>query len=111
MLNKEATIQVRTPHGETRDILITEAVKQGTISGPMLCGVEMDRVNLSSQKVKAPYGPNYNIGMPGFVDDLSGGGGPEDATAAIQCCRSMESHLQHGQDNKHGNKDRMGSSG
>ena len=114
MLNKEATIQVRTPHGETRDILITEAVKQGTISGPMLCGVEMDRVNLSSQKVKAPYGPNYNIGMPGFVDNLSGGGGVEDATAAIQCCRSMESRKVTYNIDKtiyYGNKDRMGSSG
>ena len=83
MLNKEATLQVRTPHKEICDILITEAVKKGTISGPMLCGAEMDRENLSS---------HYNIGMPCFVDDLYGGGRPEVVTAAIQCCRSMESH-------------------
>ena len=38
------------PHGDTRNIFIKE---EGIISGPMLCGVEMDRVNLSIQKVKA----------------------------------------------------------
>ena len=89
-LNKEATINVDTPHGLTKDFHISEAVKQGTISGPMLCGVEMDRVNQSENRVKASYGPNYEMGMPGFVDDLSAGGDREDVISAINCCKELE---------------------
>ena len=69
---------------------MSEVVKQGTISGPVLCGAEMDRVNKSDKRVKASYGPNYNIGMPGFVDDLSAGGSKEDVVDAIRCCRELE---------------------
>ena len=28
--------------------------------------------------------------MPGYVDDLTGGGGPEELTKAIECCKEME---------------------
>ena len=28
--------------------------------------------------------------MPGYVDDLAGGGGPEELTKVIECCKEME---------------------
>ena len=40
--------------------------------------------------MKASYGPNYEIGMPGFVDDLSAGGDREDVISAINCCKELE---------------------
>ena len=90
ILNEQAQIKVMTPLGESNEFSIKEAVKQGTISGPMLCGVEMDRVNQRPERLQSPYGPDYDIAMPGYVDDLAGGGGPEELTKAIECCKEME---------------------
>ena len=51
----------------------------------MLSGVEMDHDNQSENRVEVSYGPNYEIGIPGFVDDLSAGGSREDVILAINC--------------------------
>ncbi len=44
-MNSNIKAIVRTPHGDTEPITIKTAVRQGTIFGPTLCGVETDKVN------------------------------------------------------------------
>ena len=53
ILNEQAQIKVKIPLGESNKFSIKEAVKQGTISGPMLCGVEMDTVSQRPERLQS----------------------------------------------------------
>ena len=91
-LNHKAMISVNTPFGKTEDFTVHNVVKQGTISGPLICGSEVDQVNKISEVVAVPYGPEVFIGMPEYVDDVSTIGEREDIRKGIRNCRQMEKY-------------------
>ena len=63
-LNHKAIISVNTPFGDTEDFTVYDVVKQGTISGPLICCSEVDEINNINEVVSVPYGPDMDIGMP-----------------------------------------------
>ena len=89
-LNHKATISVDTPSGETDDFTVYDVVKQGTISGPLICCAEVDQINKVNEIVAVPYGPEVMIGMPEYVDDVSTVGEGQDIRNGIRNCREME---------------------
>ena len=91
VLNQKASIKVNTPVGETEEFSVQDTVKQGTISGPVLCCAEVDKANqVKANAVESPYGPSLIIAMPAYVDDVSSAGDSTSAKNAIKICRSME---------------------
>ena len=91
-LNHKAVISVNTPFGKTEDFTVYNVVKQGTISGPLICGSEVDQINKINEVVAVPYGPEVFIGMPEYVDDVSTIGEVEDIKKGIRNCRHMEKY-------------------
>ena len=75
-MNKETGIIIRTPVGNTDNIQVKEAVKQGTIFGPIMCCAETSTVNSIGEEVKYRYG-KINIGIPVFMDDITTAGKAE----------------------------------
>ena len=69
-MNGETDIIIRTPVGNTGNIQVKQVVKQGTISGPIICCAESSTVNSIGEEVKYRYG-KMNIGMPIFMDDIA----------------------------------------
>ena len=67
-MNKETDIIIKTPVGNTNNIQVKEAVKQGTIFGPIMCCAETSTVNSIAEEVKYRY-DKINIGMPVFMDE------------------------------------------
>ena len=73
-MNRDIEAEVDTPVGLTNKIHIEEAVRQGTVLGPPLCGVSTNRIN----KMGKNGGIILNkteIQCPIFVDDIIGMGG------------------------------------
>ena len=91
-LNHKAIISVNTPFGDTEDFTVYDVVKQGTISGPLICCSEVDEINNINEVVSVPYGPDMDIGMPEYVDDVSAAGDPSDIRKGIRNCREMEKY-------------------
>ena len=90
-MNRNGSAKVKTPHGVTKDILLNEVVRQGTIYGPKLCSINTDKVNSIGKKCITTIGPNLKCEALIYVDDI------QFATSnkrmlenAISNCRSME---------------------
>ena len=44
-MNEKADVVIETPIGKTKEIQLENIVRQGTVSGPAICGATMDQVN------------------------------------------------------------------
>ena len=73
-MNRNIEAVVDTPHGNTEKFMIEEAVRQGTIFGPTLCGVSTNRINKMGQQEQLMLHETIEIGCPIFIDDMSGMG-------------------------------------
>ena len=62
-LNHKAEISVNIPFRKTEDFTVNNLVKQGTIPGPLIYGLEVDQINKISEVVAVPYSPEAFIGM------------------------------------------------
>ena len=78
-MNETAKAIIETPIGMTKEILLKDIVRQGTVSGPPICGATMDNINKIGYNVVTHYGPNLEIKILAYVDDLSSAGSIETA--------------------------------
>ena len=69
-MNKNIEAEVDTPSGKTQPIKINEVVRQGTIYGPMLCGISTDRINKMG-KVESLVIEDVELKYPIFVDVIA----------------------------------------
>ena len=56
LMNKQSKIQIDTPMGMTNIIEVDEIVRQGTVFGPMLCGIVTDKINNFAVSVNESIG-------------------------------------------------------
>ena len=59
--------------GKTEKVQVGEIVKQGTVLGPTLCGVETDQINFVGEDQMRPLGDQV-VGILVFVDDVMSAG-------------------------------------
>ena len=90
LLNKESNAVVDTPFGITREIVLTETVRQGTIYGPILCSIATDKINKIGGQSFESMGTNIEIKTLTYVDDICGIGSRENIKQVIENCRMME---------------------
>ena len=69
-MNTAVKAVIESPAGRTREIELEEVVRQGTVWGPTLCGVSTDKINEIKDGYVTFIGPNIEIGIPVFVDDI-----------------------------------------
>ena len=81
---------IETPMGKTKEIQLEEIVRQGTIYGPILCGVTTDKVNSCNKKVITYYNTQTEIETMTYVDDICGVGSKENVEQIIDNCIEME---------------------
>ena len=76
-MNKTCNIVVKTQNSVTDQFNTQNTVKQGTTFGTIICCTETDRVNEINERVAVMYGPELEIVMADFMDDIMavGGGG------------------------------------
>ena len=84
LLNKESKAVVDTPFGITREIVLTEAVRQGTIYGPILCSITTDKINKIGGQSFESMGRNIEIKTFTYVDDICGIGSWENIKQVIE---------------------------
>ena len=89
-LNEIAEAVVETPVGKTREIILKNTVRQGTVNGPSICAVSMDTVNKIGYNVVTQYGPKLEIQIAAFMDDLASAGSCITADNTIKNCAIME---------------------
>ena len=75
-MNKKVKVIVSTPAGETEEFILTDIVKQGTVLGPLMAGVSVDRINRMADETYLDY-YDVTIKYPAFVDDVIGMGTKE----------------------------------
>ena len=73
-MNKVAKVVVDTPVGDTDQFEVRDTVKQGTIFGPVMCGLSTGRINEINERVVTMYGPEVEIEPLVYVDDMNNGG-------------------------------------
>ena len=88
-INKTSNIVVDKPVGKASSITVEEVVKQGTISGPIVCCASTSKVNAIQEAVKYQYG-KVEIGIPVFMDDIAAVGTVDNIRKGIQNCKRME---------------------
>ena len=76
-MNRNVEAEVDTPVGVTDKIYIEEAVRQGTVLGPPLCGVSTNRLNKMGENGAIVLNKT-EIQSPIFVDDILGMGGKKE---------------------------------
>ena len=101
-MNEEARITVKTPVGDTQEIVAKSIVRQGTVYGPQLCGVSMARVNDIGKDIITFYGPKLIIRATQFVDDVSCAGSARAVNNTISNCRMLEGKIKMTFNNKNG---------
>ena len=77
ILNKKAKITIQTPVGETKEIVVNEIVKQGTVFGPQLCCVNSAKINEIGENSVTMISPTIGNKSPVYVDDILGIGSRE----------------------------------
>ena len=88
-MNKEAKITIDTPVGKTNEISVENIVRQGTIYGPVLCGISTDKVNKVGETVIMKFG-DVELEPMTYVDDILGAGDKDAVETTIENCRKME---------------------
>ena len=89
-MNESAKATVETPLGRTREITLKNTVKQGTVNGPPICGASVDTINNGGYNVVTHYGPDLQIQIGAYVDDLESAGSSSTANHTIKNCALME---------------------
>ena len=89
-MNEEARITIKTPVGNTEEIVARNIVRQGTVYGPQMCGVSMARVNDIGRNVITFYGPNLILQATQYVDDITSAGSPRAINNTIYNCSLLE---------------------
>ena len=72
-VNKYVNVSVKTPVGKTKRGIITNAIIQGDVFGPMLCGKQVDEIGkecLEGDKYTYKYKGKVNIPPLSMLDDL-----------------------------------------
>ena len=89
-MNEEAVITIKTPVGETEEVVARFIVRQGTVYGHQLCGVSMSRVNTIGKDIITFYGPKLIIRATEYVDDVSSAGSAREINNTVNNCRLLE---------------------
>ena len=89
-MNEEAKITIQTPVGNSKEIVVKNIVRQGTVYGPQLCAVTMSRVNDIGKRALTFYGPDLVLLPTQFVDDISSAGSVRCVNNTIYNCRRLE---------------------
>ena len=89
-INERAKATIETPLGRTREITLKNTVKQGTVNGPPICGASVDTINCGGYNVVTHYGPDLQIQIGAYVDDLESAGSSSTANHTIKNCALME---------------------
>lgn len=89
-MNQRAVITIRTPVGNTEELIVENIVRQGTVYGPQICGVSMDRINSTGKDIITHYGPELVLRAPIFVDDITSAGSCATVNNAISNCNMLE---------------------
>ena len=63
-MNRLAKIEIRTPNGITKEILVMDIVRQGTIFGPKLCCISTENVNNLMLPMKTMISPETEVKAP-----------------------------------------------
>ena len=63
-MNRLAKIEIRTPNGITKEILVMDIVRQGTIFGPKLCCISTENVNNLMLPMKTVISPETEVKAP-----------------------------------------------
>ena len=88
-MNRNVEAEVDTPVGVTNKIFIEEAVRQGTVLGPPLCGVSTNRLNKMGENGAIVLNKN-EIQSPIFVDDILGMGGKKEVENVGEKMKGLE---------------------
>ena len=89
-LNEHAIASVKTPAGETKEIILENTVKQGGVYGPQLCCSSLDKINKMGRKIVTMYGPNIEVNAQIYVDDMESAGSHITANNTIYNCHRLE---------------------
>ena len=89
-MNKAAKITVLTPAGKTKEIDVSEIVKQGTIFGPIMCCVNSVKVNEMQESTATVITPELQLKGLAYVDDVMAAGNREHIEAVGRNLREME---------------------
>ena len=88
-LNETSKFKVITPAGITKEIVVEEVVKQGTVFGPKLCCATTGKVNEGNEMTTVIY-PTVKVKALTFVDDIEALGSKEAVEETIKRCIEME---------------------
>ena len=88
-MNKNIQAEVNTPVGITKTFEIKEAVRQGTVLGPPLCGISTNRLNKMGKSVPIVV-ERVQIKYPIYVDDIVGMGGKKDIELLGEKMKGLE---------------------
>ena len=99
-MNRNIVAEVDTPVGVTNKINIEEAVRQGTVLGPPLCGVSTNRLNKMGRN-GAIVVNKTEIQAPIFVDDILGMGGKKQVENIGDKMRGLETTKKFQFNNDH----------
>ena len=89
-MNEYARACVITPFGETEEIELFNTVKQGGVSGMMLCCSSLGKINKMGRRIVTKHGPELEINAQVYVDDMESAGSLRTANNTIFNCRRME---------------------
>ena len=90
-LNNRGSAIIKTQVGEVGPVKVNEVVRQGTILGPKLCGINTDKVNKIGNKCITSIGSRINIETQIFVDDIeNASSNVKQLKRAVLNLRSME---------------------
>ncbi len=89
-MNEVAKATIETPLGPTKEITLSNTVRQGTVNGPSICAATIDTINVGGYNVVTHYGPTLEINIGAYVDDLESAGSSGVANNTIRNCGLME---------------------
>ena len=88
-LNEKAHFKVNTPAGLTREVMVKEIVKQGTVFGPKLCCGSTGMINKGVEEEEIIF-PTLSAKAVAYVDDIEGGGSKKLVQAIMMSCVEKE---------------------
>ena len=101
-LNKKANIVIETPAGKTKEIKVSDIVKQGTVFGPQLCCINTSKVNEINEKNITVITPKIKIEALVYVDDIIGIGSKENIEIVGRNLAEMEKRKKYTFNNGNG---------
>ena len=90
IMNQKTEVAAETPYVLAEPFYLKEAVKQGTIFGPLFCSVATDQVNVINGRSYTMIGAEREIENLIFVDDIIGMGSQEKLKSVEKSLQAME---------------------